>query len=448
LAVIKANNYYNRKHIYFYLAGPIGLFTAIQIKVLVPEINLVVYEKHAEYQRKHVLRLNKATTFFGFPPHPLLTDLISNLLPVIRTSALEIQLLELAKKLRIPIEYKNITTLNEFSDAHIIIGADGSHSLVRQLVFNNKMNIQDILKYVIEIKYEVYGEGKKLDYIKYQYPTQKQLKYIIQEHIGSQKDDRTSITLHLLVDEWIYDQMKSATFKQPYYLHSHKYLIPKDLLDTITIWLNVKKDYANEKRVEHSEKITSVALAVYESAEVVHYDEKKHQYTCLVGDAAFGVPFFRSLNNGIICSRKLASCIQLCCGNRSIRTGSGGFLNNLRFEWTKLVNEAHSLFNLNKPLKAYSQFVHILATKEIIAAQNKANFLFAAGVINKINGAVPWQVNRWSSSEIDHFKEEINDNDGSIGITDNEIHSNATEDENYDLVQEFDFMQAIVIKVN
>ncbi|CAF5122095.1 unnamed protein product, partial [Rotaria sp. Silwood1] len=73
------------------------------------------------------------------------------------------------------------------------------------------------------------------------------------------------MTLHLLIDKQIYEQMKSATFKQPYYLHSHQHLIPKDLLETITIWFNVKKEYANEQRIENSEKIT-------------------------LGDAAFGVP--------------------------------------------------------------------------------------------------------------------------------------------------------------
>jgi hypothetical protein len=187
------------------------------------------------------------------------------------------------------------------------------------------MSNQDVLKYVIEIKYEVYGKGEKLDYVKYEYRTQKQMNFIIQEHIGTEKDDRTPITIHLLVDADTYEHMKSATFKQPYNLHSHKHLIPVDLLDTITIWLNVKKEYANEKKVENSEKITSVALTVYESAEVVHYNEDKQQYTCLVGDAAFGVPFFRSLNNGIMCSRKLASCVQLCCDNDSTQSGGGSF---------------------------------------------------------------------------------------------------------------------------
>jgi len=232
-------------------------------------------------------------TFFGLPPSLLLKNMIDNLPSVVRTSVLESQLLELSKQLQIPIIHRNIENLDQFSGSRVIIGADGSRSIVRQRVFNNKMEYEKVLKYVVEIKYEVNGQGQKLDYIKYQYRTQKQLKYLVDEHIGTQKENRTPITLHLLINKQVYEQMKSATFKQPYYLHSHQHLIPKDLLETITIWFNVKKEYANEQRIENSEKITCITLAAYQSSEFVHYNADKKQYTCLVGDAAFGVPFFR-----------------------------------------------------------------------------------------------------------------------------------------------------------
>ncbi|CAF3154812.1 unnamed protein product [Rotaria sp. Silwood2] len=159
--------------------GPVGLFTAIQIKILLPQVNLVIYEKHQQYKRNHVLRLNKMRTFFGLPPSLLLKNMIDNLPSIVRTSVLESQLLELSKQLQIPIVYRNIENLNQFSDSRVIIGADGSRSIVRQLVFNNKMEYEKVLKYVIEIKYEVNGQDQKLDFIKYQYRTQKQLKYLV-----------------------------------------------------------------------------------------------------------------------------------------------------------------------------------------------------------------------------------------------------------------------------
>lgn len=441
--ILKTNNYHHKDILFFsrlYLGGPVGLFTGIQIKILIPEINVVIYEKHEQYQRNHVLRLNKRVTFFGLLPSPLLTNMINNLPSIVRTSVFETQLLELTKQLQIPIIYKIIDNLNEFSKSQIIIGADGSHSIVRQLIFNNQMKTEQILKYVLEIKYEVYGQGEKLDYLRHEYRTQKILKYLTDEHIGTQKDHRTPITLHLLIDQQMYEQMKSATFKNPYYLHTHQHLIPKDLLESITIWFNVKEKYANEKRIENSEKITCIALFYYESIDFVHNDKEKHQYICLVGDAAFGVPFFRSLNNGLICSQKLASSIRIFFNEYSSEIHHENLLTNFKFKVSTTVNQLHSFINVNKPLKAYNQFVHFLAKEEIFLAQNKANFLFAKEMMNKINGIVPWQVNKWSPEKLEKFKKKTNDDSQVNG----EICFNSEEDEIF--VQEFDYVPSMTIQ--
>ena len=45
------------------------------------------------------------------------------------------------------------------------------------------MKCDQVLKYVLEIKYEVYGQGQNLDYLRYQYRTQKILKYLVDEKI-------------------------------------------------------------------------------------------------------------------------------------------------------------------------------------------------------------------------------------------------------------------------
>lgn len=422
------------------------MFTGIQIKILLPDINLVIYEKHEQYQRNHVLRLSKARAFFSLPPNLLLRTMIDNLPSIVRTSVFETQLLEIAKELRIPIRYKTIDNLNEFSQSQILIGADGSHSIIRKLIFNNEMETEQVLKYVLEIKYEVYGQGEKLDYLRYHYPTQKLIKYIIEEHIGTQKDNRTPITLHLLIDENMYEQMKSATFKQPYYLHTHEHLIPKDLLESITIWFNVKTEYANEKRVENSEKLTCVVLSLYQSNSFVHHDETNDQYICLVGDAAFGVPFFRSLNNGLVCSQKLASCIQIFYKEYSSEIRDENFFNNLKFQISTKVNQLHSLVNFDRPFRAYNQFVYLLAKEEIMVAQNKANFLFAAEIMNKINGRVPWQVNKWSTNELEKFKQKTDDHHKNEIETNDEIDSISDANETYELVQEFEYIPSMTIQ--
>lgn len=45
-----------------------------------------------------------------------------------------------------------------------------------------------------------------------------------------------------------------------------------------------------------------------ESASVVHCDAE-HRRWLLVGDAAFGLPFFRALNDGLLCVTELTRCI-------------------------------------------------------------------------------------------------------------------------------------------
>lgn len=49
-------------------AGPVGLWTAVQIKILCPWASILMLEKYAEYQRKHVLLLDKAS-LHGIPDH-------------------------------------------------------------------------------------------------------------------------------------------------------------------------------------------------------------------------------------------------------------------------------------------------------------------------------------------------------------------------------------------
>src|SRR4051794_27571662 len=42
-------------------AGPVGLWTAIQLKILQPKLNILMLEKYEKYQRNHVLRVSPAS---------------------------------------------------------------------------------------------------------------------------------------------------------------------------------------------------------------------------------------------------------------------------------------------------------------------------------------------------------------------------------------------------
>ena len=46
--------------------------------------------------------------------------------------------------------------------AKVIVGSDGSHSVVRKQIFGEQFSIYESLQYIVDIKYEIDGEGSKV----------------------------------------------------------------------------------------------------------------------------------------------------------------------------------------------------------------------------------------------------------------------------------------------
>ncbi len=107
----------------------------------------------------------------------------------------------------------------------------------------------------------------------------------------------------------------------------------------------------------------------------VAVNQHDHQYF-LVGDAAFGVPFFRALNNGLMCGSQLAQA--------------------LTHLW-----EGQEPENV---MSSYSSFVKRLAWAEMIKAKNKRGLLRLARMATFINGHLPIQVMKWPSEKVHQFK--------------------------------------------
>jgi len=87
--------------------------------------------------------------------------------------------------------------------------------------------------------------------------------------------------------------------------------MPSNVYEALKLWLNAKAYWTGEKRLP-GEKITTLKLSVYTAkkamAEIPAHPAAKHNkvYVFLAGDSAFGVPFFRALNNGVLCGTHLA----------------------------------------------------------------------------------------------------------------------------------------------
>ncbi len=245
------------------------------------------------------------------------------------------------------------------------MGSDGSHSVTRDLVCDGQLKCHVALQHIIDVKYEVYGQAKKLSFTNQAYPTLKIMNHVAMEYTGKPNDKgQTPVTLRVLIDEETYERVKDATFKDPYYIPTHAEQIGHKLVESITIWMNAKAHLVGEKRVEGSEKLTSLKLSTYLSAEVmkkVEGDDEpdRRRLVFLVGDAAFGVPFFRSLNNGLLCGTHLAASIA-----NYIKSGEEGAALRKGLFQKNAIPPSHSP-------NGYSEYVKKLAKREISTANNK-----------------------------------------------------------------------------
>ena len=187
----------------------------------------------------------------------------------------------------------------------VVVGADGSQSNVRKTIFRDELNVKSDLKFIVEVKYEVQGNTRPLSFIKGVYPTLKAMRSIAQEHIGREKDGKTPVTLRLFVDRHKYEEMQTASFRHPYSF-ANEDRINSHVRNNIHLWLNLKT-LCGENRIKGSEKITVTRLGIYSSKHVV---KKAMGVTwCLVGDAAFGVPFFQGIKNGFLSGTELSKRI-------------------------------------------------------------------------------------------------------------------------------------------
>lgn len=283
-------------------AGPIGLFTAIQIKLYRPTSNIVIYEKYKEYQRKHAIHVS-SKSFSGSHQDKEFQKLLTSLSGNVRTSAMEDTLKNFALALGIHIKYENVTDVRDLAekDCKYLIGADGAHSIVHSQIFHGKYQINYNFRNIMEIKYDVFGPTKKLSICS---SLSCGSRHLVHQFVGKPRSDSktTPVVLRFLITEDEYKDLQSASFKHPWNIEDKR--IPDEVKTSIDSWLLARKEGLEEKIVPNSTRLSVVSLPTYASAQF--YKKNKDTTTFLVGDAACGVPYFRSINNGLLCASVLA----------------------------------------------------------------------------------------------------------------------------------------------
>jgi|GEM_PF-2289298 len=369
--------------------GPVGLWTAIQIRLLSRK-KVVVIEKYETYQRSDIHLRIKAASLQGIPNNNDLKKLVkqwgNKIVPV---KEMEDKLIHLAHQIGIKIlkgeaaDPKKLPSL--FPNAKLFIGADGSKSLVRKIIFKDLFRFHSNLQYMAQVQYVVKPKLKRASQrespekiqsirnLSTTYKRQKLAEHFLIETTHPQLDGSARVTLQIFIDKKTHDQIAGATFRNPYYFETSLKNLPKPLKKLLIGWWGAQKELQGREISPNkkSNKLTVVALNSYAAKEFVTVDQEGRLWA-LVGDAAAAVPFFRAVNNGFMLGTKLAKC-----------TAEGLKDNSL--------TKSH--------LTSYSRYATYRVTIERIRAWIKSLFITIAGLWLKVSNSVPWQTIRLTSSE-------------------------------------------------
>ena len=302
--------------IVFVGAGPIGLWTAIQIKLQKPTINIIFKEKKEIYSRTHTLLL-KPTSFAGCLKDK--TGVIQGIIqqlktnPHIRTNELEQQLKKLAIELGITIDVCDIKQveqdiLTEHPSAAMIIGSDGVRSKVRNEIFGKENTERVELAYAAQIKYSVKEKALQESQLLQTYPLLKQSNYLASVNVGKYKDGKTPVTLQIVIDKDTYNQIKHATYAKPIKLlaDSIEEQLPAELLNDIKTHIGFRLSN-HENIIINDINLTASELPQQRCKHVTKFINVR--YYGLIGDAALALSYFKGMNKGLQLATTFAQTI-------------------------------------------------------------------------------------------------------------------------------------------
>ena len=387
--------------------GPIGLWTAVQIKAS-SEKQVLVAEKYTDYKRTDIHLKISAASLKGLPnlksldPLKKLTKEWGDKTVPIKT--LEEELVKCAHALGIQILKGHIidpkTLHQDYPTAKVFIGADGAKSSVRKEIFQDEHKFNTPLQYIVQVQYKIKQENhekkiknnafdtsiQSVKKAKEKYLQQKFAGHLITEIIKPLENKESLVTLRIFVDESLYKEMAGATFSNPYYFESDLVSIPKKLKKILIKWWGCKKNHTIISSALKTNKLTVIQLASYASKKAYVVSKNANGrpiVTALVGDSLQGFPFFRSFNNGFLNGTKLAEVVDhsfqlLAKSNNNPEEANKAFKNSF---------------------KAYSRYTSLRGTIERIKAFVKNLFIRIVNQWIKLSGLVPWQTVKWSKNK-------------------------------------------------
>jgi len=286
-------------------AGPIGLWTAVQIKLQNPDIKIVFKEKYTAYKRLHTLKLeHSALAGCKEDDDGVIRGLLKQLKqnPHIRTDVLEDDLLRLARKLGIEINYEKVENVeriwDEFPEAAMVIGADGVNSQVREQIFGANNVHKTPLAYSAQIKYFVNEDTGFSGNSWVTYPLLKQSNFLSFVSVGKKQNGKTPVTIQHIIDKPTYEAIKGHNFNNPVrlFVDNLDEMLPEALRQDIKTHVGIRLAN-NEDIFVESVNLTATELPQQRCDKVVLFQNDRCH--ALIGDAALGLSFFKGMNSGL-----------------------------------------------------------------------------------------------------------------------------------------------------
>jgi pimeloyl-ACP methyl ester carboxylesterase/2-polyprenyl-6-methoxyphenol hydroxylase-like FAD-dependent oxidoreductase len=409
-------------------AGPVGLFLAVSLCALgVDPRSILLLEKHGAYQRHHVLRL-EASSLRGAPKE--VAKLIEPLVGVTKTALLETTLSDEAARRGLRVArpcFVQDCVAQLPARAAVIVAADGSKSVARTQLLGPEGG-RETLQYVLDVRLEIVGlaadkSAHKLSVMQ-QLAALGQARHVVEESVSRTRTEKGAFpcTLRLLIGRAEHEALREegASLREPLSLPRDSALLPAQVNATIRGWLLFRQSVFPAERYTNV-RCTSLDLAVYHASVLgVRRDDGRAVFC--VGDAAFGVPFFRALNNGLLSATQLAGVIVeelrvgaslrpvaptlvLAASKSSIPVATGddqgGFFANMMQSFAASAGISKNLADISArgatemaedlftsaekdPVLRYHQFMGRLITREFSAARSKRDGLAIVRLANSV----------------------------------------------------------------
>jgi len=353
------------QHYAFVGAGPVGLWTALQLKLRVPRSNVTIYENREGYTRTHMLRLEWKVFQEGFGGMKEFED---NLLPRFNKVLCSDHSNCSMGAARLSIVCKDLEGILEDYAVHLgiqivrfkadsrdgileqatpttgyppalVVGADGRHSTTRDKVLPDRaiageqMDVTKVFQYNVFLKFflrdpPAKGALKSRCFGALTRMHKHNCVCIFGQPGSIEEDGRTfqqvPVTVQIPVAEIeahmlrtnCKDREKGTPPCTVFNKTGKDSRVPDSVLNDVNMAFDrVASSEEEARRLKFGTEISLVVVDAYISKDVAKIVVVKHKGDdwlipfALVGDAAFGVPYFRGLWNGLYTGISLAELI-------------------------------------------------------------------------------------------------------------------------------------------